>query len=238
MEEEVAFETFKRAFEDIKEPCERLLHEAMSNVAPLFQAFEEFCRVRESCVKKFSSNLIEKIKRIVTCNVLFEVKMVYAHNDFYSGNSDNADVLYAKAVSMMNSYGGKCIQWCAPSKKTDDYLRRELQTFPITVDLISELIRQIKRIAMDNLYCEYVGENEDEYIKYRLYCCPDFRPVESYNYKFSKDIDSKLLEVLQETPDKSVQNEVKKINKANKAKVMLCEEWKKWAKVHNTFISL
>ena len=246
-EEEVAFETLKGAFENIKEPCKKLFDQPMSNVDSLFQAFEEFCRVRESCVKKLGSilNLISEIKKFIIANLVFEViivqihadlcfsdhdKLYYARNDSYS---DNADVLYEKVVPMENSYDGKGIQRCAPSKETDDYLREKLDRFPITADLISELIRKIKGIVMDNLHCEYIVGNVDGVLRGTKGYDPGC-PVKAYDCTFSDNTDNKLLDVLEEIPDKLVQQEVMEVKVAT---VMLNEEWKKWAKVHNAFFS-
>ena len=240
VEEEVAFETFKRAFEDVKEPCKRLINQPMSNVDSLFQAFEKFCGVRESCVKKLGSNLnlMRRIKGIVMSNLRFKLEI----DDFYAWESwgweydydevyeehtlDGAyivDEQYEK-IESDNLACADCIHRCGLDPDINYDLRRELQEFPITVDLISELIRRIKRIVMDNLHFEFTANDFDRDVIGRVLGA---RSMADYDCKFSKDIDSKLLEVLSVLPDKLA------LNEAKKAKKMLRKEWKKWAKMHN-----
>lgn len=239
-EEEVAFETFKRAFENIKEPCKRLLNQPMSRVDTLFQAFEEFCSAHASCMKKLGSklNLIRRIKRIVMDNLRFKLEI----NDFYAWENWGwewdpdeeyeehqldgeyvVDEQYEKIESDILEFA-HCIHRCGLDPDINYDLRRELQEFPITVDLISELIRRIKRIVMDNLHFEFIANDFDRDIIGRVLGA---RSMEDYHCTFSKDIDSKLLEVLRVLPDKLALNEAKKVKK------MLRKEWGKLAKMHN-----
>ena len=243
IKETVEFETFKRAFENIKEPCKRLINQPMSNVDSLFQAFEEFCRVRESCLKKLDPILyrIRRIKEIVMSNLRFKLEI----DDFYAWESWGwehdpgeeyeehtldgeyiVDEQYEK-IKSDNLAFADCIHRCGLDPDINYDLREELQEFPIPVDLISELIHKIKKVLIDNLHFEFIANDFDRDIIGRVLGA---RSMEDYNCTFSDDIDNKLLDVLQEIPNQLVQQ---KVMEAKKAKKMLRKEWEKWAKMHN-----
>lgn len=207
VEEEVAFETFKRAFENIKEPCKRLPHQ--SSVDTLFQAFEEFCSVRESCVKKLGSNLISEIKGCVIENLRLYI------------NGENEDCDWDEYIDyVFDGEDAKDSLWY----ELNSSLHYILKEFPINFDQQSEFIRKIKKILIDDLHFKYNSDFE-----YNL----EFEYINGENFypciqcTFSEDIDSKLLEVLRVLPDKLA------LNEAKKAKKMLRKEWGKLAKMHN-----